>query len=522
VGRAPATAVAGVAFGDGAQIAGGIHIGSQTIHVAAASSAAFGISTPPHQAPPLPAYHVARQSVLDGLLLLLRQHCPSRHGSLTVFALHGLGGTGKSTVAAELAHSAVVRELFPDGVLWATLGLQPQIGSLLTSWVRGVGERPTEAWADASATAFLRTVLRERRLLLVVDDVWHEDHIQPFLVGGPNCCVLMTTRRAAIADQVGATLVPVNELDPDESIVLMARRAGMRGLMAPPDEHEARLLTQQLGHLPLAIELVGALVARRYSWAEARRQLITFENALAADDSSQSHAQRKLEACLGLSFAVLRSESLALWQAFAYFCLIPHEQRITASMAATLWNVSLEHAQRWLHALEDDALLRRAPGGYALHSLLHQMAETLFCRGHPDGLGMSLPMGHQELVQRYLATAATGHWADIRDDGYIIDRWTWHLVQADQGDAVFELLGANDADGENRWYQRRNKTGRLSGYLDDLRLARQVALGKRSRWQQIFVALCGLSGCYRNMDTYHFKRINDLANSKCPCHRRNL
>ena len=166
----------------------------------------------------LPPHHVARKSVLDDILRQLREQCPSQRSVLPILALHGLGGLGKSTLAAELANCQAALQMFPDGVLWATLGQQPHIGALLNSWVRGVGERPTEAWSEASATAYLRTVLRERHVLMVIDDAWDEAHIRPFLVGGPACCVLLTTRRAATADGIGATLLSVPEMAPEESM----------------------------------------------------------------------------------------------------------------------------------------------------------------------------------------------------------------------------------------------------------------------------------------------------------------
>lgn len=486
--RPPATAAIGVVFGNNARIPGGVHIGNLTLQ---SVSAASPRSTPvPQQAPPLPSHHTVRRSIRERIWTRIGALSRTSPSSLPLIALHGLGGIGKSTLAAELASSEDAHAMFPDGVLWATLGSQPQIQTLLGSWVHGMGERPTEAWSEATAVAYLRSVLRARKVMLIVDDAWREEHVRPFLVGGPKCCVILTTRRAIVADGVGAATIPVAELEPDESVRLMAQRAGRGHVLEPGEEREARLLTYQLGHLPLAIELVGALVARRYTWIEARTQLIAFEGTLPEDVKAKPHPRRKLEACFGLSLSVLRDESPELWKAFCLCALIPHGQDITARMASTLWDVTEEQAGRWLHALDDDALLRRSSGGYVLHSLLHATAERLFRAGTPEGLGTSLRDGHRALVCRYRTGATSGGLTEVLDDGYIVDRWAWHLVQADEVDGLFELLSANDRDGKNRWYQRRSEGVHAAGYLDDLRLARNAALQSCNRSRQIFVALC--------------------------------
>jgi len=74
----------------------------------------------PLQAPAVPRYFVPRPQVSQKLLGYLTAEAPG--GALVVSAAHGLGGIGKTTLAAALAHDPAVQARFPDGVLWATLG----------------------------------------------------------------------------------------------------------------------------------------------------------------------------------------------------------------------------------------------------------------------------------------------------------------------------------------------------------------------------------------------------------------
>src|SRR5215217_164576 len=96
----------------------------------------------------------------------------ARPGVLVISAIQGMGGIGKSTLAAALTHDPGVRGRFPDGILWATLGQQPELLPLLGGWVQALGDYHFKPLGVKTTTAHLRTLLQDRAALLVVDDAW--------------------------------------------------------------------------------------------------------------------------------------------------------------------------------------------------------------------------------------------------------------------------------------------------------------------------------------------------------------
>lgn len=125
---------------------------------------------------------------------------------LAVSAIYGLGGIGKSVLATAMAHAPEAQERFPDGVLWAVLGREPDLLSLFSGWVQAAGDYGYNPTTVEASSAHLRTLLHDRAALLVADDVWNPDHALPFQSGGPRSQVLITTRRADVADEVSADL----------------------------------------------------------------------------------------------------------------------------------------------------------------------------------------------------------------------------------------------------------------------------------------------------------------------------
>ncbi|MGK7903758.1 MAG: NB-ARC domain-containing protein [Hormoscilla sp.] len=152
----------------------------------------------PFLAPPLPPNFVPRPEVSLQLKESLFSQDTTQTGVLVVSAIYGLGGIGKSTLAAALARDRDIQNFFPDGVFWATLGQQPDLLSLLSSWILELRDFDFKPTTPQAASLHLRTLLIEKRAILVVDDVWSPEHFEFFRVGSAGCRVLVTTREAPI------------------------------------------------------------------------------------------------------------------------------------------------------------------------------------------------------------------------------------------------------------------------------------------------------------------------------------
>ncbi len=146
-------------------------------------------------------------------------------------------------------------------MLWTGLGTDPSIHSVLSTWgqqlrIAGISNAKTKE--DASVC--LVAALQNKRMLLIIDDIWKQEHAIPLMVGGKNCATLFTTRDSSVARALAPTsrdVYNLRELSGEDALMLLRRLAD-----SVVDRHPTTCgdLCQELEGLPLAIQVAGRLL----------------------------------------------------------------------------------------------------------------------------------------------------------------------------------------------------------------------------------------------------------------------
>ncbi|MBI3912888.1 MAG: hypothetical protein HY327_01635 [Chloroflexi bacterium] len=217
----------------------------------------------PGSAPPLPSLIIGREIDLRNLKARLGVATTARTANpiQVLTAIRGWPGVGKTTIAAALAHDRDISQTFPDGVLWTSLGPNPSLLSELATWGRALGTDDLARVATTEeASARLTALLRNKRMLLIVDDVWEPQHAVPFQVGGRDCAMLITTRASGVAQALAPKpddIYRLPVLSDENALELLRTLAAMVVAQHPQESLE---LVHELEGLPLALQVAGRLL----------------------------------------------------------------------------------------------------------------------------------------------------------------------------------------------------------------------------------------------------------------------
>ncbi|WP_422770590.1 ATP-binding protein [Plantactinospora sp. WMMC1484] len=235
-----------------------------------------------------------------------------RTGTAGLVVLHGPPGIGKTSLTVAAGH--LLSPSFPDGQLFVDLagavvdsgggaqaaagdgpaaagggpaaaggGVQATAGNGPAAAPERGRVHPAEALAGllrslglpdarlpvppAERSGLFRTLTRDRRLLLVLDNAADEGQVRPLLPAGQHCLVLVTSRRP-LTGLTGAVRVPLGVLEPEPGRELLASILGAGRVAAEPAAAEQ--LVRLCGRLPLALRIAGNRLAGRPQWSVAR------------------------------------------------------------------------------------------------------------------------------------------------------------------------------------------------------------------------------------------------------------
>jgi DNA-binding SARP family transcriptional activator/tetratricopeptide (TPR) repeat protein len=301
-------------------------------------------------------------------------------GVVGIYAIGGMAGIGKTTLAVHAAHR--LSERFPDGQLFLPLhahtpGQRPvdpadALANLLLA--AGIGARQIPPGVEARAARW-RDYLAGKKMLLVLDDAAGHEQVRPLLPGTAGSLVLVTSRRrlAALHD---AAVISLDTLAPGEAAALLARLADRPGLGA--GDGGVGEIARLCGYLPLAIGMLASQLRQHPAWTTAG---LAADLAAARDRLELMHAEDvSVAAAFDLSYQDLPADQQRL---FGRLGLHPGTD-IDAHAAAALDGATLDAARRSLEGLYGQHLLTEpAPGRYRLHDLIREHAQTLAAADDP-------------------------------------------------------------------------------------------------------------------------------------------
>ncbi|MEU7459946.1 MULTISPECIES: AfsR/SARP family transcriptional regulator [Streptomyces] len=290
-----------------------------------------------------------------------------------VVTVEGMGGVGKSALAVHCAHE--VADRYPDGRCFVRLGghvADRAAGApdrALTTLLRVLGPEGKELPQDTEElTAMWRSLARDRRMLVILDDAVCSEQVRQLLPGASPTAIVVTSRRR-LTGLPGVRSISLDVLPSDDAIALFERRLGAGGRSRAAEIAD---IVRVCGHLPLAVEIAASRLLARSSWtaADLLRQLTAGAGGL----DELRDGERTLEHVFALSYRALSAEQQLVFRRISLHTGMefgPHA-------VAALTGLSLAATERALEQLLTQHLLSEpAPHRFTLHDLLRTYACSL-------------------------------------------------------------------------------------------------------------------------------------------------
>ncbi|MEU8916518.1 BTAD domain-containing putative transcriptional regulator [Streptomyces nigrescens] len=324
----------------------------------------------PRLLPRPPARFLGREDQLTALTAVLTDRAT---GESPLAVVAGPAGVGKTACAVQWAH--LHAGAFPDGQLFADLrgfgeGDEAAPAEILRDFLLALGTPPERVPGSAqAASALFRSLVAERRLLVVLDNARSSAQVRPLLPGGPRCATVVTSRSRldGLVATDCARPVGLQTLGHEEGAALLGAMLGPDRVAEDPAA--ARELVDLCDGLPLALRAAAAQLTARPRWRLARLAAALRDERrrlalLSAEDTG-------IAAALRMSVARLSADDAQLLSALATSA----DGHLNASLAAALAGYDPERTQDGLDRLAEMHLVdEEATDVYTISTLTQLFA----------------------------------------------------------------------------------------------------------------------------------------------------
>lgn len=359
---------------------------------------------PPRQLPPPAPHFSGRGRELDQLDALIDGAGPGSR-TVVVSAIGGMAGVGKTTLALQWCHQ--VKDRFPDGQLYANLrGFDQRtpadVSEVLHGFLHALGVSPAAIPPGLDAkSALFRSILAQRRILVLADNAGSAEHVRPLLPGTSHCLTVVTSRDRldGLALREGAHRIILDVPSRDEALTLLATQTGPARVAAEPEAADE--LLELCGRLPLALSVVAARAAAGAGKALGLLAAELRDAHERLDGLSLAEPDFDLRTIFHWSYGALPTQAARLFRS-----LDTHPgPDIDGYACAALLGVAAPPKPLLNTLTAAHLLTERSPGRYASHDLLRLFAGELAERDDARERQAAI----RRVLDYYLNTAAAAN-----------------------------------------------------------------------------------------------------------------
>jgi DNA-binding SARP family transcriptional activator/tetratricopeptide (TPR) repeat protein len=357
----------------------------------------------PRQLPSAVGHFTGRAAELKRLTELAGES--RANGAAAISVIAGMAGVGKTALALHWAHQVAGR--FGDGQLYVNLrgfdlsGTPATAAEAIRGFLDALGVPPGRIPPASETQAGLyRSLLADKRMLIVLDNARDEQQVRPLLPASPGSLVLVTSRiqLGGLGAAEGAQLISLDVLSHAEAVQLLAARLGTARAAAQPAA--ADQIASLCACLPLALAVAAARATARSGFPLAALAGELADSAGRLDALDAGDPGSSVRAVFSWSTRQLSGQAARMFRLLG----IHPGPDITVPAAASLAGIPEADARRLLCELARAYLIaEHVPGRYAFHDLLRAYAAE---QADHTGSQADRAAATGRVLDHYLHTAA--------------------------------------------------------------------------------------------------------------------
>ncbi|GAU37603.1 hypothetical protein TSUD_365240 [Trifolium subterraneum] len=291
-------------------------------------SSGFGVGSSSHVSKILPSTSLPVDSIIYGrdiekevIFNWMTSDTNIHNNQLSIVSIVGMGGMGKTTLAKHLYNDPKIEVIF-DVKAWISVSQEFNVFKLTRSILEGIIGSTDDSRDLNMVQERLKEKLSGKRFLLVLDDIWNENHMQwealqtPFNYGAQGSKILVTTRSLKVVSIIQTNKeIRLKQLENEHCWQLFSKHAFQdeNPQIDPDSKKIAKMIMEKCQGLPLALKTIGSLLYTKSSFVE-------WESILASEIWELSEDECNIIPALMLSYHHLPSP---LKRCFAYCALFP-------------------------------------------------------------------------------------------------------------------------------------------------------------------------------------------------------